>query len=116
MRVALRLIPAAVGLLLIAAHFLRVGLPLVCGTLVALGALLAVRRPWSGRVLQVTLGLACIEWLRTLVVLAGVRLTEGAPWLRMTLILAAVALWTAWAAWLLESPLSRRHFGRAPPP
>lgn len=112
----LRLMPAAVGLLLIAAHFLRAGLPLVCGALVVMGVLLAVRRPWSGRVLQVTLALACLEWLRTLAVLSRVRLAEGAPWLRMALILAAVALWTAWAAWLLQSPPCRRYFKRPPLP
>lgn len=116
MGIALRLMPAALGLLLIAAHFLRAGLPLLSGTLLALGVLLAVRRPWSGRVLQVTLALACLEWLRTLAVLSRVRLAEGAPWLRMALILAAVALWTAWSAWLLESPHSRRHFRRPPRP
>lgn len=114
MRVALRLLPSGLALLLIAAHFLRAGLPLVCGALLAAGVLLAVRRPWSGRALQVTLGLACLEWLRTLAVLTRVRIAEGTPWLRMVLILTAVALWTAWAAWQLESPVARRHFRRAP--
>jgi hypothetical protein len=31
------------------------------------------------------------------------RLALGAPWLRMALILAAVALFTAWAGWLLRN-------------
>jgi hypothetical protein len=83
--------------------------------LVALGALLLVRRPWAARALQVALALACLEWLRTLAVLTWFRLAEGAPWVRMALILTVVAVWTAWAAWLLEVPLVRRHFRRTSP-
>jgi flagellar biogenesis protein FliO len=48
-----------------------------------------------------------IEWLRTLAMLTATRMSMQQPWLRMTLILLAVAAFTAAAAWLLRRGTSR---------
>ena len=103
-------IPIVLSLILLAAHFLRSG-----GLLIAIGALgllalLAVRRAWVARVMQVVLALGGLEWLRTLVRLAMHRSEQGEPFLRMALILGAVATVTLVSALLFETPKLRRFY------
>lgn len=114
--VALRLVPAALSLLLLAAHFLRSGnLPAVGITLALLGVL-AVRRPWAARVVQIALLLGAAEWVRTLVALADVRSRFGQPMLRMILILGAVAGLTALSALVFRAPRVRNWYARGGSP
>jgi hypothetical protein len=92
--IALQLLPVVLSLLVLGAHFLRAGnLVLIAAALVLL-ALLAVRRPWAARVVQVALVLGALEWMRTLVQLASFRAQTGQPYLRLVLILGAAALVT----------------------
>jgi hypothetical protein len=110
----LLLVPPALSLLVLAAHFLRGGdlLPLlVC---IALLPLLAVARPWATRVLQAALLLGAIEWIRTGMTLVPARQAAGAPWERMALILEVVAWVTFLSALLFELPPLRRRDGRSP--
>ena len=106
----LPLLPALLALLALAAHFLRRGdLALVLAVLVLTG-LLAVRRPWAARALQVVLGLGALEWARTLVELLSVRRRLGLPSTRLAIILGLVALVTGVSAWALRSGPGRRWF------
>lgn len=98
----LRNIPVVLSALLVAAHFLRtgsMGLVLVC---LLVPVLLFVRRAWAVTLVRVYLVLATLEWLRTLSNNVAERLAVGEPWLRMALILAAVAAFTAMSAWLVR--------------
>lgn len=90
--------------LLIAAHFLRSGTFLL--VLLALGspALLLLRERWASRTLQLLLLLAGAEWIRTLVSLAMERAKAGEPWIRMAMILGAVAAVTFAAALMIRAP------------
>jgi hypothetical protein len=104
------LVPAALAALLLAAHFYRADALWGVALATALFALLFVRKPWSARVVQAGLVLGTLEWLRVLAAFAAVRLSFGQPWLRMALILGAVALLTALAALAFESkPLRARY-------
>ena len=106
----LRLLPAALALLVLGAHFLRARhLGLVAAAL-ALAALLFVRRAWAARAVEGALVLGTLEWLRTLTLLAGERRAAGAPYLRMTLILAGVALATALSLLVFRSRAVQEHF------
>jgi len=90
--------------LLIAAHFLRTGatgLVILCR---AAPALLLAHQAWSKTVVRVFLALATLEWLRTLAGNVAERQSAGEPWLRMALIIGAVAAFTAMSAWLLRAP------------
>jgi hypothetical protein len=89
--IGLSIAGAVVSLLVLAAHFLRGGHPVLTLALLLAPLLLAGRRPWALGTLQVVLALGTLEWLRTLVILAAERLRNGEPLLRMALILAAVA-------------------------
>lgn len=98
----LRRIPALLALLLLGAHFLRFGrLALVALCLLLLGPLFVPRR-WAQRLVSAALALGSLVWLWTLGEDVQQRLAFGMPWLRLAAILGAVALFTAWAAWLVR--------------
>jgi hypothetical protein len=104
-------LPAALSLLLLGAHFLRDDAMALVAACLALCGLLLVARPWAARVLQAALVLGALEWLRTLTVIALQRQHAGAPWLRMAMILGAVAALALVAAWLFQTPRLRRRYG-----
>ena len=106
----LLLVPPALSLLVLGAHFLRGGVPLV--VLVALGTLvlLFVRRRWTARVAQVVLVLGALEWVRAIVALTGERMSEGLPYGRMVVILGVVAAVTAASALAFQGRTLRRWY------
>lgn len=106
----LLLVPPALSLLVLGAHFLRAGVPVL--VLVALGALvlLFVRRRWAARTAQVVLALGALEWVRALVVLTGERLSEGLPYGRMVAILGVVAAVAAASALAFQGRTLRRWY------
>ena len=91
----LRLLPVILSFLLLGAHFYRAGLPPLTLLSLAVLALLFLRKSWVPRLFQALLILGAIEWLRTLYVLAAMRIAWGEPWTRLALILGGVALLTA---------------------
>jgi len=107
----LGLLPAALALLVLGAHFYRAGLVFLVPVCLGLVLLMAVRLAWVPRVVMAALVLAALEWLRTLVVLADGRLEAGQPWTRLVAILGAVAVLTVAAAWPLRSATVRRWYG-----
>ena len=80
-----------VSLLVLAAHCLRSGQTLLVLVLLLAPLLLLAGKSWAVRILQAVLVLGALEWLRTLVVLTSDRVQAGEPFLRMALILIAVA-------------------------
>lgn len=97
-----RAIPAVLAFLVLGAHCFRAGwLPLVA---LCLGApvLLFLGRRWALAAARALLVLGAIEWVRTLTTIAMRRQSEGAPWIRMALILGAVALFTLGSAILVR--------------
>ena len=99
----LRRLPAALALLLLGALTLRLGLPFALAVPVTVGllGLLFVPKALIQTSLGVLLGLGSLAWAGLAWVRVQERLALDLPWLRLALILAAVALFTAWAAWLL---------------
>ena len=101
------------ALLLLAPHFYRAAAwPWLLLTL-ALLPLLALRRTWVPRVLQVALLAGAAEWVWTAALLAQQRLALGQPWLRMALILVAVALVTLAAALVFRSTGLKARYAAA---
>jgi len=112
---ALRLSPVVISLLLLAAHFFRGAHYLLVALMLLLLLLLLVKRSWVPPLMQGVLVIGAIEWLRTLVALAQMRMEFGAPWTRMAAILGAVAVFTALSAlvfWL--KAIQRRYAGEPP--
>ncbi len=106
----LRLLPPAIALLLLAAHFWRAQwwpLAVVC---VALVGVLALRRPWAARLVQAALMLGSIEWLRTLASLVAARIALDQPYARMSLILGVVAIATFGSALVFRAHSLRQRY------
>jgi hypothetical protein len=100
----LRRLLATLAALLLAAHGLRSGFfPVVLGGILLAGVAW-IPRTWAFWTLRVGLALGALEWLRVLVERAQERAAMGEPWLRMAVILGAVSLVTALAAWAAPRP------------
>ncbi len=97
----MRFIPAALASLLLAAHFFRSGNQLLVLASLGVSFLPLIRRPEARIAHRLLLLAGACEWIRTSYRLAGVRIQLGEPWIRMAIILGAVALFTAASALLL---------------
>jgi ABC-type dipeptide/oligopeptide/nickel transport system permease component len=109
MPIALLVLPSLAAILL-AAHFYRAGHVVPAALSVAALVLLAVPRAWAARVLQLVLVAGALEWLRTLVLFVSARMAAGQPYLRLTLILLAVAAFTAASAAVFRQSALRRRY------
>ena len=105
-----RLIPVLLSAILLGAHFLRVGqvgLVLICGVL---PLLLFLKRRWVGITFQLLLLVAAGVWVKTLWELIPLRQMMGQPWLRLVLIISAVALFTATSSLVFRLRALRLRF------
>lgn len=94
----LLLILPGLSFVLLAAHFYRAGQLAVAVASLALIALLAMPRRWAARAVQIALVVGALEWLRTLAAFAAERVSAGQPYLRLAVILFAVAAFTTASA------------------
>jgi hypothetical protein len=103
-------LPACVALLLLGALSLRLGFPFLLAVPMTLLLLVLVFIPqaWIQITLMATLALGTLGWIAMLVVRVQERMALGEPWTRLAIILGAVALFTAWSAWLLRRPGRQR--------
>lgn len=108
----LRLFPVILSCLLLGAHFYRAELPILTALCAFAPLALFIRKPWLPRAFQVLLVLGAAEWLRTLYMLAAMRLAFDQPWARMALILGAVALFTALSGLVFNSRSLRSVYCR----
>jgi hypothetical protein len=98
------------ALVVLGAHFYRAGSwPLTLGCLL-LVALLAWPRAWVVRLVQVCLVAGAIEWLWTAFGYVQQRIASGQPWMRLALILGAVAVLTAASALVFRCQRLRVRF------
>ncbi|MBI3450129.1 MAG: hypothetical protein HY049_14595 [Acidobacteria bacterium] len=111
--IALQLLPVVLSLVVLGAHFLRAGDKVMVGALLAVLALLPVRRRWAARTVQVVLVLGAAEWVRTLARLVAERESAAKPVVRLSLILGGVALTTALSALVYRSARLRSWYAPA---
>jgi ferredoxin len=109
---ALRLIPVYIASLLLAAHFLRALNPGLAATCVLAPLLLIIPRLWVARIYQIGLVGAAAVWVSTAIDLARIRMALGAPYLRMAIILGAVALVTGGAALVFRLRSLRTRYSK----
>ena len=107
---AIRLLPVILSFLLLAAHFYRAGYPVVTVLCAALPCLLFLREAWVPKLFQVLLVLGALEWLRSLYLLAAMRIAFEQPWTRLAFILVAVALFTGLSGLVFRSGKLRARY------
>lgn len=108
----LRLLPVIASFVLLAAHFYRAELPVLVGICAFFPLLLFLRRPWVPQLFQGVLIVGALEWLRTLYMLAAMRMGFDQPWGRLALILGAVALFTALSGLVFNGRSLRARYRR----
>lgn len=111
----LRLLPAILSLVVLGAHFLRLGNLVVVALLIACIGLLWVRRPWAAYSVQTILAMGIVVWVLTGYGIALVRIQNGEPWIRMAVILGAVAAMALYAILSFRRPRIRAWFGTDQP-
>jgi hypothetical protein len=107
----LALLPVGLSILVLAAHFYRAGNVLLFIAALLLLALIAVAKPWAARTLQTALLVGAAEWLRTMASFVSARQAEARPWLRLAVILTAVALVSALSALAFRTKALRTRYG-----
>jgi hypothetical protein len=110
----LPLLPVVLSLVVLGAHVYRAGSTVLVGLVLVVLALLAVRRPWAVRVVQVVLVLGAIEWLMTTAELVFERAYTGQPVARLVLILGGVAVFTAASAFVFRNERLRAAYRLRP--
>jgi hypothetical protein len=108
--VLLRLLPATIGFVLLAAHFFRAGNTALVLFSLASPLIFLVRRPWVPPAVQLALVLGGLEWSRRAIELVLQRQAVGEPWFRLGVILGAVAAFTFASALALGSPVLKRRY------
>jgi len=106
----LRLLPVFISLLLLAAHFFRAGQTALAVVPLLLFIPLFLREKWVPWLIQAALLLGAIEWVRTLYSVAQIRIAHDMPWVRMAIILGAVALITALSCLVFRSQGLRKRY------
>jgi len=106
----LKLLPVIFSFLLLAAHFYRSGQVILTGLCIAILALLLLKESWVVRVFQFALLAAALEWLHTLYFLVQIRIESGQPWVRLAVILGAVAVLTALSSLVFRAESLRNRY------
>lgn len=106
----IRLLPVLISFLLMAAHFVRAGQTGIAFVLLAFLLLLTLRKAWVPRFMQLILLLGAVEWVRTLISVALMRIELDMPWMRMAIILGAVAVFTALSCLVFWNKALRDRF------
>jgi len=109
---ALSLLPAALAFALTAAHGLRLGDMGLFAACLGCAGLLFSRRAFVRLAAIPLLCGAALFWAHTALELAALRRAFGEPWLRMGLILGAVAALCLVAAWLMTTASAKKRFPR----
>jgi len=107
----LRLVPAVLSLLLLAAHYYRAGLLPVAVVIIVSMLSLFVRREWSLKIARLLLFAGGFEWIRITFLLTSARQAAGAPWMRLAIILGSVAVICYAALALLYSQSVKKMYG-----
>ncbi len=102
--ILLWLSPVLLSSLVMAAHFLRSGDFLPMLAVLALPAILLIRRPWPPRIVQVVLIAEALLWVQVALQFIAERQAEGVSWTALAIILGSVALFTAASGLVFFSP------------
>ena len=106
-----KFLPLIFCFLLLAAHFGRANiLPLQIVSIIV-PFLLFWKSKLAARIIQISLILGGIEWIRILIYYVRIRVTNGEDWLRLAIILGVVAILTAATALVFRTESMTERYG-----
>lgn len=92
MRNFLRILPFLLCSLLMAAHLFRANLLILMIISLLIPFVTIIKSKISLRIVQITLVIYSLEWIRTMISYVAERMENGDNWLRLAIILSVVAL------------------------
>ncbi len=98
-----RIINYSFMIILLAAHFSRANNTFLAVLALGLPLLLLIKKKWVIYVLQGVSYLSAIIWLYSGYQYIQLRVEAGHDWLRLLLIMGAIALYSAWSGYWLRS-------------
>jgi hypothetical protein len=90
------------SLLLLSAHFSRNNMTILSILFLLLPLLFLIKKFWVKRVLELVLFIGSIVWIFAIFHYVKIRIANNQDWLRLVIILGAVALFTLFSALLFE--------------
>ncbi len=108
--ILVRLIPIILSTLLFAAHLSRNYNDLPALLVILLLAVLFIRKSWVIRFYQAFLSIAAIFWIKITIQLVTYRLSEELPYIRLSIILIILILFTLWSAIWMNSKKIKDHY------
>jgi hypothetical protein len=110
MKMFLKILPVILCFLLLVAHFGRANLLILQIISILIPFLLFWKTKIAVIIIQVCLLLAGIEWIRTAVYYARIRIENGEPWLQLAIILGSVAVLNFVTVLILRTKLIKKRF------
>lgn len=107
---ALRIVILTFAYLLLGAHFLRIGNPVLLIFCVLSPFLLFIRKRYILIILQIFLYIGAGIWVYTAFTIIRKRMEMGSPIGRVAIILGVVALFTVFSGILLNSPVVKDKY------
>ncbi|MCT4534279.1 4Fe-4S binding protein [Halodesulfovibrio sp.] len=106
------LIIPVLGLMLLAAHFLRFGDAWLAAAIVITSALCFSRLGWARIVCSLALFLGSFLWIQTGIDFVQMRMAVGVPWGRLAVIMGSVSLFSLTGAWVLSTEKAAARFDK----
>ncbi len=107
-----KILPIVVCFILMAAHFGRANLFVLQIVSLLIPFLLFWKNKISARIIQIFLLLSGIEWIRITIYYVQIRVENDEPWLRLAIILGAVAILTMSTALVFRSKSMKERYGK----
>ncbi|WP_082936318.1 4Fe-4S binding protein [Halodesulfovibrio spirochaetisodalis] len=104
------LVIPVLGVLLLAAHFLRFGDTGLAIALAGVSGLCFTRLAWGRIVCATVLFLGSFLWIQTGIDFVQIRMAVGQPWIRLAVIMSAVCGFSLAGAWLLSTDKAAARF------
>ena len=106
-----RIINYSFMILLLAAHFSRANNNILAIVTLAIPLLLFVKKSWVIDVLQGMGYLSALFWIYGAYQYIQLRIEAGEGWIRLLLIMGAIALYSVWSSYFLRSKQIKDTYG-----
>ncbi len=108
--ILLWLLPVLLSTLVMAAHFLRMGNLVLMLVVLAVPAILLIRRAWAPRSVQGILVVEALYWVKVALEYIAERQAAGVSWTALAIILGSAALLTAASGLVFFAPRLKMRY------
>lgn len=106
-----RIIVYCFMILVLAAHFSRAGSDVVAIITLLVPLLFFIKQKWVIKTLESIAYLSAVIWLYGAYQYIQIRIATGEDWIRLLVIMGAVALYSAWSGYFLNSSRIKEVYG-----